>query len=60
ALPHPAGRLGAWFTALHAGTAFGLPHRLFVLLLGLLPLGLGGLGLALSWRSRAGRRSLRA
>lgn len=59
-LPHPAGRLAAWFTALHAGTAFGLPHRLFILLLGLLPLGVGGLGLALWWRARAGRRALRA
>lgn len=60
ALPHPAGRLGAWFTALHAGTAFGLPHRVFVVLLGLLPLALGTFGLALWWRARTARRALRA
>jgi uncharacterized iron-regulated membrane protein len=59
ALPHPAGRLGAWFTALHAGTAFGLPHRIFIVLLGLLPLALGYFGLALWWRARAARRMLR-
>ena len=59
ALPHPAGRLGAWFTALHAGTAFGLPHRIFIILLGLLPLLLGYFGLALWWRGRTQRRDLR-
>ncbi|TDH61023.1 hypothetical protein E2C06_18770 [Dankookia rubra] len=59
ALPHPAGRLGAWFTALHAGTAFGLPHRIFVVLLGLLPLALGYFGLAMWWRARTARRALR-
>ncbi|WP_431269995.1 PepSY domain-containing protein [Dankookia sp. P2] len=59
ALPHPAGRLGAWFTALHAGTAFGLPHRFLVVLLGPLPLTLGYFGLALWWRARVARRALR-
>lgn len=58
-LPHPAGRIAAWFTALHAGTAFGLPHRVFVVLLGLLPLALGCLGVALWWRARVARRALR-
>ncbi|MFC7474661.1 PepSY-associated TM helix domain-containing protein [Dankookia sp. GCM10030260] len=59
ALPHPAGRIAAWFTALHAGTAFGLAHRILVVLLGLLPLALGYFGLALWWRARSARRALR-
>jgi uncharacterized iron-regulated membrane protein len=51
--PDAVAHLTAWLMALHNGTAFGLPHRLAVLALGLLPAALGGLGLALWLRGRA-------
>jgi uncharacterized iron-regulated membrane protein len=51
--PDAVAHIGAWLMALHNGTAFGLPHRLAVVALGLLPAALGGLGLALWLRGRA-------
>ena len=42
--PDAVAHLTAWLMALHNGTAFGLPHRLAMLALGLLPAALGGLG----------------
>ena len=56
----PVGRIRGWIIALHDGTVFGLPHRLAMLVIGLLPLVLGWLGLRLWWRARQARRRLRA
>jgi uncharacterized iron-regulated membrane protein len=56
----PVGRIRGWIIALHAGTVLGLPHRLAMLVVGLLPLVLGWLGLRLWWRARQARRRLRA
>ena len=56
----PVGRTRGWIIALHDGTVFGLPHRLAMLVVGLLPLVLGWLGLRLWWRARQARRRLRA
>ena len=56
----PVGTIRGWIIALHAGTVLGLPHRLALLVVGVLPLVLGWIGLRLWWRARQARRRLRA
>ena len=58
--PDTVTHLTAWLMALHNGTAFGLPHRLAVVALGLVPAGLGGLGLILWLRGWGRLRQARA
>jgi uncharacterized iron-regulated membrane protein len=52
----PVVTIRAWITALHTGTVLGLPHRLLMVLVGLLPAGLGVLGLLLWRRGQVAQR----